>query len=47
MPVYEKVNEVYKGYFSVPFPAREAVCVKELPLGAKDEISMIAVVKGD
>jgi uncharacterized glyoxalase superfamily protein PhnB len=33
----------YSGYFSDPFPAREAVCVKELPLGAKIEISMVAV----
>lgn len=36
------VNEVYKEYLSDPYPAREMVCVKELPLGAQVEISMIA-----
>jgi 2-iminobutanoate/2-iminopropanoate deaminase len=40
---YKTVNEVYGSYFSDPYPAREAICVKELPLGAKVEISMIAV----
>lgn len=39
---YEKISEVYASYFSEPFPARELVCVKELPLGAELEISMIA-----
>ena len=43
MSVYGRINEVYGSYFSEPFPARETVCVKELPLGAKIEISMIAV----
>jgi 2-iminobutanoate/2-iminopropanoate deaminase len=43
MSVYGKINEVYGSYFSAPYPARETVCVKELPLGAKLEISMIAV----
>jgi 2-iminobutanoate/2-iminopropanoate deaminase len=42
MSIYGKVNEVYGCYFSDPFPARETVCVKELPLGAKVEISMMA-----
>ena len=42
MSLYPKVNDVYASYFSEPFPAREMVCVKELPLGAKLEISMIA-----
>ena len=37
-----KLNEVYATYFSEPFPAREAVCVKELPLKASIEISVIA-----
>ena len=36
------VNQVYGTYVSDPFPAREMVCVKELPLGAQVEISMIA-----
>ncbi len=43
MSLYKTVNEVYGSYFSDPYPAREAVCVKELPLGAKVEISMVAV----
>jgi len=42
MSIYGKVNEVYGSYMSDPFPAREVVCVKELPLGAKVEISMVA-----
>ncbi|MDE1823192.1 MAG: Rid family detoxifying hydrolase [Candidatus Micrarchaeota archaeon] len=42
MSLYEKVNDVYRNYFSEPFPAREMVCVKELPAGARIEISMIA-----
>ena len=42
MSLYGKVNEVYKSYMIDPYPARETVCVKELPLGAKVEISMIA-----
>ena len=46
MANYRKINEVYGGYFSEPFPARETICVKELPLGAKLEISMIAFAKG-
>ncbi len=43
MSVYGKINEVYGSYMTDPYPARETVCVKELPLGAKLEISMIAV----
>lgn len=45
MSDYGKINEVYKSYMSEPYPARETVCVKELPLGAKLEISMIAKKK--
>ena len=45
MEIYGKVNEVYGSYFQAPFPARETVCVKELPLGARVEISMIATIK--
>jgi 2-iminobutanoate/2-iminopropanoate deaminase len=37
------INKLYPAYFSEPFPAREAVCVKELPLGATIEISVIAM----
>lgn len=43
MSVYGKINEIYGSYMADPFPARETVCVKELPLGAKLEISMVAV----
>ncbi len=43
MSIYGKVNEVYGTYMTDPFPAREVVCVKELPLGSKVEISMVAV----
>lgn len=42
MSIYGKVNEIYGSYFSEPYPARETVCVKELPLNAKVEISMVA-----
>ena len=42
MSLYTKINEVYGSYFSEPFPARETVCVKELPLGVIVEMSMIA-----
>jgi len=41
--VYGKINEVYGSYFSDPFPTRETVQVAALPLGAKVEISMVAV----
>lgn len=37
-----ELNEVYPSYFTEPFPAREAVCVKELPLGTTIEISVTA-----
>lgn len=44
--VLPKLNEVYKTYFTKePLPAREAVCVKALPLGASIEISLIAEKK--
>ncbi len=43
MSLYGRISEIYGSYFSEPFPARETVCVKELPLGAKLEISMVAI----
>ena len=46
MSFYGKVNEVYASYLSEPFPARETICVKELPSGARIEISMIAFKPG-
>jgi 2-iminobutanoate/2-iminopropanoate deaminase len=36
-----ELNKHYPTYFEKPYPAREAVCVKELPLGATIEISVI------
>ena|SRR3989338_726543 len=42
MSLYSQVNDVYISYFSSNPPAREMVGVKELPLGARLEISMIA-----
>lgn len=39
---YAKINEIYGQYFKEPYPAREVVCVKGLPLGAEIEMSMIA-----
>lgn len=48
MTEYSDFNKVYVTYFEDPFPAREVVCVKELPLGASVEVSMIAKKsKGD
>lgn len=44
MSIYTKLNEIYGGYMSEPYPSRETVCVKELPLGARLEISMIAML---
>jgi len=43
--LYDAVNEIYMSYFNGSYPAREMIGVKELPLGAKLEISMIAVKK--
>lgn len=43
MSISSDVNKVYGSYLKEPYPAREMVCVKELPLGAKVEISMIAI----
>jgi 2-iminobutanoate/2-iminopropanoate deaminase len=38
---FKVVNAVYATYFSEPFPARSAVEVARLPLGAKVEIEAI------
>jgi 2-iminobutanoate/2-iminopropanoate deaminase len=45
MDILPEFNEYYIEYFSEPLPAREAVCVKELPLGAKIEMSVVAELK--
>ena len=42
MSTYGELNETYATYFESDFPAREVVCVKELPLDASLEISMVA-----
>jgi 2-iminobutanoate/2-iminopropanoate deaminase len=42
MSLYGQVNEVYGSYFPENPPAREMIGVRELPLGARLEISMIA-----
>ncbi len=43
MKLFQQVNEVYAGYFSSDFPARETVAVKELPKSVNVEISVVAV----
>lgn len=43
MSVMPELNKVYPTHFKEePYPVREAVCVKELPLGASIEISVVA-----
>lgn len=37
------LNEIYKKYFNHPFPARTALGVTKLPLGASLEIEVVAV----
>lgn len=44
MSLFAQVNEIYGGYFTGDFPARETVAVKGLPKGVNVEISMIAAV---
>jgi|SRR3989344_6983686 len=39
---YNKVSDAYISYLTEPYPAREFICVKELPLEAQVEISVIA-----
>jgi 2-iminobutanoate/2-iminopropanoate deaminase len=43
MTLFARMNEVYGTYLTEPYPARETVCVRDLHLGARLEISMIAV----
>lgn len=42
MAVMPDLNKAYPTYFKEPYPVREAVCVKALPLGASIEMSIIA-----
>lgn len=38
-----EINKLYVNYFKGDtLPAREAICVKELPMGAKIEMSVVA-----
>ena len=46
MGMFAEMNEVYKTFFSEPYPARACVAVRELPKGALVEIEAIAVVEG-
>lgn len=39
---FSDVNEVYKRYFRLPFPARSCVEVRRLPKGALVEIEVVA-----
>uniref|UniRef100_A0A0A9YG76 Uncharacterized protein n=1 Tax=Lygus hesperus TaxID=30085 RepID=A0A0A9YG76_LYGHE len=41
---FAAVNEVYKKHFKDPFPARSCFQVGKLPLGAKVEIEVVAIV---
>lgn len=41
---FQAVNEVYKEYFSQPFPARSAYQVAALPLGAMVEIEAVITI---
>ena len=42
MSKYSEVSDAYISHLTEPYPAREFVCVKELPLGAQVEVSVIA-----
>ncbi len=42
MSLFATVNEIYGGYFTGNFPARETYAVKTLPKNVNVEISMIA-----
>lgn len=44
MQWFAQVNEVYAGYFTSDFPARETVAVKTLPRNVNVEISITAVL---
>ena len=44
MDEFAAVNEVYKQYFAVPYPARSCVEVSRLPVGALVEIELVALL---
>ena len=39
---FAAMNEVYATFFSLPFPARSAVAVKDLPKGALVEVEVLS-----
>ncbi|MDA8093819.1 MAG: RidA family protein [Betaproteobacteria bacterium] len=43
---FGRVNEIMRGYFHEPFPARAAVGVPALPRGALVEMDAVAVLPG-
>lgn len=43
MSIFAEVNDVYKGFFSEPYPARSCVAVSGIPKGAMIEIDAILV----
>lgn len=43
MSIFAEVNDVYKGFFSEPYPARSCVAVSGIPKGAMMEIDAILV----
>ncbi|MFW5713596.1 MAG: RidA family protein [Brevefilum sp.] len=44
---FSQMNEVYGSFFTQDFPARSAIQVAALPLGAAVEIEAIALAAGD
>jgi 2-iminobutanoate/2-iminopropanoate deaminase len=44
MSLFASVNEIYGGYFTGDFPARETYAVKTLPKNVNIEISMVAAI---
>jgi len=45
MAHFKTVNEIYAGQVPLPYPARSAVAVRDLPLGADVEIEAIAGIE--
>ena len=43
MSLFPEVNSVYGSYLKEPYPARESIGIASLPLGARIEISLIAL----
>ena len=45
MANFKTLNEIYAGHVPEPYPARSALAVRELPLGAEVEIEAIAGIE--